>query len=113
MEKFIEIVTAIRNLKADFNIPPKTEVDITISTDEKYAGLFSKNMKPSMTQSLPKSNPFPSYPRKDAQPTPILPLQGHQPWRYLSLPGRYRPDGTKTKTREREREKMQKELVKI
>ena len=110
MEQFIEIVTAIRNLKADFNIPPKAEVDITIATNEKNMSSYFQNNGPFMNRSV-KTKSLSILPRKNFQrpPSSLFKATAHGDI-FLSLEG---IDLTEQKQKlAREREKMQKELIK-
>ena len=110
MKKFIEIVTAIRNLKADFNIQPKEKVDVTISTDEKETAQYLKEHETILT-SLTRLKTLTLFPKRDIQrPNPSLFKATTHSDIFISLQG---VDLTPQKKRlEKERSKALRELEK-
>ena len=110
MKKFIDIVTAIRNLKADFNIRPKEKLKITISTDEmqtvRYLQQHEKNLI-----SLARLKTLTLFPQRNIPrpPSSLFKATTHSDI-FISL---QEVDLTEQKQRlKRERDKTEKELAK-
>ena len=110
MKKFIDIVTVIRNLKADFNIRPKEMVDVTISTDEEQIARYFEEHEPILA-SLARIKTLTLFPQRDIQrPAQSLFKATTHSDVFISLQG---VDLTEQKKRlEKERSKVQKKLEK-
>ena len=110
MKKFIEIITAIRNLKADFNIRPKEMIDITISTDEKQTAQYLQKYEKLLTFLTHGKTLALFSQRNIKRPLPSLFKATSHSDIFISLQG---IDLSEQKKRlERERHKIEKELAK-
>ena len=110
MKKFIEIVTAIRNLKAGFNISPKKMVDVTISTNEQQTSRYLREQETVLTH-LARIKTLSLHSERNIQrPAPSLFKATTHSDIFISLQG---IDLTEQKKRlKKEQSKIEKELTK-
>ena len=110
MKKFIEIITSIRNLKADFDIRPNEMVDVTVSTDGEQTAQYFKEHEPTLT-SLARLKTLTLFSQRNIQrpKQSLFKATAHSDI-FISLQG---VDLTEQRNRlERERHRAREELVK-